>query len=326
MESTKTKIWHLYLRLEQHLCSEACGVVDRRRVLAFVLLTLVETVIIPFHFVLLYMKEAWVGFYYNILHTIVFLLLQYLIFSRKLVFKKGISLLYVLAFLKLVADNFLCLYHQHDSLSVIGNIYVMFVLAITALSQRLSRAALVISTGLLVVVAIAFSHTPVSVVLFSFKAVLVGFLMILYVWLYNQDLVTSKGLRQPHQVMEEERKALEMLANLTEDEKKMAQSLFVRLSQKQQQNIIDLAAEQLKQQEFDELAWDEVCPELTKSEKLICRLVLDGKTLKEICTELNKSESNITSQRCHIRKKLNMGRKDDLKRVLELRIAQVRDR
>lgn len=326
MELAKNKIWHLYLRLEQHLCSEACGVVDRRRVIAFVLLTLVEVIIIPYHFVLLYVKEAWIGFYYNILYTIVFILLQYLIFSRKLVFKKGISCLYVLAFLKLASDSFLCLYHQHDNLSVVSNIFVMFVLAITAQSQRLLRSALIITVGMLPVVAIAFAHTPTSVVLFSFKAIFVGFLMILYVWLYNLDPVTSKGLRQPRQLMEEERKALEMLANLTEDEKKMAQSLFVRLSQKQQQNIIDLAAEQLKQQEFDELAWDELCPELTKSEKLICRLILDGKTLKEICTELNKSESNITSQRCHIRKKLNMGRKDELKRVLELRIAQLRDK
>ncbi|MFW5497561.1 MAG: hypothetical protein ACOCO5_06125 [Segatella copri] len=40
---------------------------------------------------------------------------------------------------------------------------------------------------------------------------------------------------------------------------------------------------------------------------------------------LNKSESNITSQRSHIREKLNMDRKDDLRQVLEARISQIRE-
>jgi len=67
------------------------------------------------------------------------------------------------------------------------------------------------------------------------------------------------------------------------------------------------------------IEWHGVCDGLTFSEKEICKLILQGHTLKEICAELNKSESNITSQRCHIRKKLNMDRRDDLRRTLEVR-------
>lgn len=37
---------------------------------------------------------------------------------------------------------------------------------------------------------------------------------------------------------------------------------------------------------------------------------------------LNKSESNITTQRANIRKKLGMGSADNLKKVLEKRIAE----
>lgn len=59
MMKTKNKLWDLCLRLEQHLCPDYCGVVDRRRVIAFVLLTLVEMLIIPYHFLLFYMMEAW---------------------------------------------------------------------------------------------------------------------------------------------------------------------------------------------------------------------------------------------------------------------------
>lgn len=55
----KNKLWDWCLRLEHHLCPDYCGVVDRRRVIAFVLLTLIEIVIIPYHFLLFYMKKAW---------------------------------------------------------------------------------------------------------------------------------------------------------------------------------------------------------------------------------------------------------------------------
>lgn len=84
------------------------------------------------------------------------------------------------------------------------------------------------------------------------------------------------------------------------------------------------ASERLKKKELDELAWDMICSSLTASEKQICRLILEGDSLKVICTKLGKSESNITSQRSHIRKKLGMTREEDLRRTLEARIAAVR--
>lgn len=49
------------MRLEQHLCPDYCGVVDRRRVIAFALLTLVEILIIPYNFLLFYMMKVWGG-------------------------------------------------------------------------------------------------------------------------------------------------------------------------------------------------------------------------------------------------------------------------
>lgn len=47
-------------------------------------------------------------------------------------------------------------------------------------------------------------------------------------------------------------------------------------------------------------------PQLTPSEIEICRLILQGKRLNEICLILGKEKSNITSQRSHIRSKLNI--------------------
>jgi DNA-binding NarL/FixJ family response regulator len=104
------------------------------------------------------------------------------------------------------------------------------------------------------------------------------------------------------------------------------QKLFEEsVENRQQKNILHRAAEQLKTDELSKKAWDLVCADLTNSERVICQMVLEGKMLKEICNELNKSESNITSQRSHIRKKLNMDRKDDLRRELEKRFYEARN-
>lgn len=322
----KNKLWDWCLRLDHHLCPDYCGVVDRRRVIAFVLLTLIEIVIIPYNFLLFYIKDAWVGFSFNLTHTLALALLMYVVLKRKVVFKTGISLLYILVFVKLAIDSMLCLHYQgdRDNLSVMSNIFIMFILAITAQSQQLNRTTLGFAVALLPVVAVALSHTQISVLLFSIKAVLVGFLMILYVWIYNWEPVITKELRQPKQLREEEKKALHMLADLKDEEKDKTVNLLSRLSSEQQQNILDRAAEQLKTSELSKKAWDLVCADLTNSEKQICQMVLEGKMLKKICIELNKSESNITSQRSHIRKKLNMDRKDDLKRELEKRFYEAR--
>lgn len=322
--TAKNKLWDWCLRLEHHLCPDYCGVVDRRRVIAFVFLTLIEILIIPYHFLLFYMMKAWGGMFYNIVHTLALVLLTYVVLKRKVVFKTGISLLYILVFVKLAIDSMLCLHYQgdRDNLSVMSNIFIMFILAITAQSQQLNRTTLGFAVALLPVVAVAISHTQISVLLFSIKAVLVGFLMILYVWLYNSEPVMVKELRQPKQMREEEKKALHMLADLKDEEKDIAVNLLSRLSPEQQKNILHRAAEQLKTDELSKKAWDLVCADLTNSERVICQMVLEGKMLKEICIELNKSESNITSQRSHIRKKLNMDRKDDLRRELEKRFYE----
>lgn len=324
--TAKNKLWDWCLRLEHHLCPDYCGVVDRRRVIAFVFLTLIEILIIPYHFLLFYMMKVWGGMFYNIVHTLALVLLTYVVLKRKVVFKTGISLLYILVFVKLAIDSMLCLHYQgdRDNLSVMSNIFIMFILAITAQSQQLNRTSLGFAVALLPVVAVALSHTQISVLLFSIKAVLVGFLMILYVWLYNWEPVIIKELRQPKQMREEEKKALHMLADLKDEEKDIAVNLLSRLSPEQQKNILHRAAEQLKTDELSKKAWDLVCADLTNSERVICQMVLEGKMLKEICIELNKSESNITSQRSHIRKKLNMDRKDDLRRELEKRFYEAR--
>ena len=87
-------------------------------------------------------------------------------------------------------------------------------------------------------------------------------------------------------------------------------------------HLLDLLGEASQTRELSKQNIERVFPELSASEQEICYLILQNRKLSEICTLLNKSESNITTQRANIRKKLGMGSADNLKKVLEKRIAE----
>ena len=57
-------------------------------------------------------------------------------------------------------------------------------------------------------------------------------------------------------------------------------------------------------------------PMLTPAELDVCRLVVQGLTLKEISITLGKSVSNVSTVRGNIRKKLGLEQDDDLKKTL----------
>lgn len=313
----KNDIVNLIVRVEHHLCPQYCGVVDRRRIIAFLLLTISELIIIPYHIVLFLLVKEPYGLSLCGLHTFVFCILQFLIWKRKIAFVKGISSLYLLMFAKLALDSVFCINFglPNDNLSVICNLFVVFILAITALSQTLYKTCTIITAGMIPILLIYLFTTPLMPALFSMKTVFLGFVMLVYVAVYN----VTKGLRQPKRMARVENKALNMLADLKDNELEAAESLMKRLTPDVRKKIITHASEHLFNEELDRVAWDQVCDGLTFSEKEICKLILQGRSLKEICAKLNKSESNITSQRCHIRKKLNMDRRDDLRRTLEVR-------
>lgn len=105
----KNDIVNLIVRVEHHLCPQYCGVVDRRRVIAFLLLTISELIIIPYHIMLFLLVKEPYGLSLCGLHTFVFCILQFLVWKRKIAFVKGISSLYFLMFAKLALDSVFCI-------------------------------------------------------------------------------------------------------------------------------------------------------------------------------------------------------------------------
>ena len=81
-------------------------------------------------------------------------------------------------------------------------------------------------------------------------------------------------------------------------------------------NIINVASQIEQMQTNERKDMRERFPMLTPAELDVCRLVVQGLTLKEISITLGKSFSNVSTVRGNIRKKLGLEQDDDLKKTL----------
>lgn len=236
--------------IELYLCPQYCGVIDRRRVIAYLFFTLIEAVVIPLHFFLFLMFWEPMGFGLTCAHLIAFAVIQWTIWKQSLSFDNGLAALFMMTAGKLLVDSIFCVIYGivDDHITVLGNLFVMMVLGITALSLMLRKTALVVALAMIPVLAL-YVYTESSVTLWlSLKPLLVGILMFVYVYTYNMSKVT-KGLRQPREINQEEKKALEMLANIRDLDHDKAESLLERLTPEMRQRIVGLATERLRKEE-----------------------------------------------------------------------------
>ena len=81
-------------------------------------------------------------------------------------------------------------------------------------------------------------------------------------------------------------------------------------------NIINVASQIEQMQTNERKDMRERFPMLTTAELDVCRLVVQGLTLKEISITLGKSVSNVSTVRGNIRKKLGLEQDDVLKKTL----------
>lgn len=98
--------------------------------------------------------------------------------------------------------------------------------------------------------------------------------------------------------------------------------LMDRFDTKTRMNLLNNVEEYVttRKTDLDKIAV--LFPELTPSEREICRLILQGKRQNEICMILKKSESNVNSQRANMRRKLNLNPGDNLQQKLQERLDE----
>ncbi len=155
---------------------------------------------------------------------------------------------------------------------------------------------------------------------------LLGFLGTSLVW-------STQRIHRENQTLKKEDDAMFALFNLTREQVKAYVKLaeqemsddkilavFEILGKRAQRNVYCNMRRYYYAKQFSEEAIGKAFPTLSPSEREICRLVLQGRKLGDICHVLDKNESNITTTRSNIRKKLGLNPSEDLKTALQRQI------
>ncbi len=159
--------------------------------------------------------------------------------------------------------------------------------------------------------------------LFTFIIVCVlGNRMVHHVRLMDEEIKQMKKSRQEfYELVGRDKEQVMTFFKLASGRKDLdsTKALMEMMDDQMQQNVIANVKEYLVERETGMLDMEKIFPELSVSEREICLLVLQGKTLREVSAILDKKESNITCTRTHIRRKLNLQPSDSLLEALRER-------
>ena len=152
---------------------------------------------------------------------------------------------------------------------------------------------------------------------------LLGFLGSSLVWSTRQIQRENQMIKQEDDEMfavfnlnREQAKAYVKLAEQKMTDDKIA-AVFEILGKRAQRNVFCNMRRYYYSRQLCEDNIAKVFPALTSSERAVCRLVLQDRKLGDICRILEKNESNITTTRSNIRKKLGLKPNEDLKDTLQ---------
>lgn len=321
-----TFFFYFISKLEHFKYPYYCGLQERRQFVCFLFTTFVELFYIPANILGLndYHHSA-IFDAYDWLHLIFIIILQILFWTNTLSTKASIYIFFTAIAIKLSAESLYELsttgvYGTH----ILGNLNIILILASVAIAVRLSKLAITITTILTLGLIIFCITSPLHHILRVMRIFFVGYMFILYIIIFDSKNAT-KGLRMPNRITKEEQSTIDMLINLNKSDKEKVYSLLSRLSSTHQEELLNNIKDYYHQQYIETINILSICPSLTPSEVEICKLILIGKSLKEICFTLHKTPSNITSQRTHIRKKLNLAKQDDLRTSLMILLNKAKD-
>lgn len=321
-----TFFFYFISKLEHFKYPCYCGLQERRQFVCFLFTTFVELFYIPANILGLNdYHHSTIFDTYNWFHLIFIIILQIFFWTNTLSTKASVYIFFTAIAIKLSAES---LYELSTTgvygIHILGNLNIILILASVAIAVRLSKLAITIITILTLSLTIFCITSPLHHILRAMRIFFVGYMFILYIIIFDSKNAT-KGLRMPNRITKEEQSAIDMLINLNKSDKEKVYSLLSRLSSTHQEELLNNIKDYYHQQYIETVNLLSICPSLTPSEVEICKLILIGKSLKEICFTLHKTPSNITSQRTHIRKKLNLAKQDDLRTSLMILLNKAKD-
>lgn len=217
---------------------------------------------------------------------------------------------------------------QHDAMLTTVNITVCFILVLVACLCLLPRTALVCTS--ISVVAMALCCRVTGSQLYSQLFIIFGmsnvsatvFIFVANKLLIEQQMELDDYAHTIDQVLhvfnmsKTELLALLKLAKAKDADAVYDMELMEQLDHKTLRNIIKVANHIEHLQASRRKDMHERFPMLSPVELDVCRLVEQGRTLRDISNILGKSVSNVSTVRGNIRKKLGLAQDDDLRSAL----------
>ena len=235
----------------------------------------------------------------------------------------GMDILYS-AFVPTLKDNTMVI--LINMLILAGNMFF----SLAAYQARLTRWLVAIALGVYLVCVVVTGNESLRNYFFMMLLILL-FISVLSLgiarngeYLVNANKILQREEEELLQVLRINKKQIKAYVALAKErhDVKQTEHLLDLLGEASQKNVIDNVLQYIQTRELSKQNLERVFPELSSSEREICYLILQNKKLAEICVQLNKTESNITTQRGNIRKKLGMLPSDNLQKVLENRIRE----
>ena len=235
----------------------------------------------------------------------------------------GMDILYS-AFVPTLKDNTMVI--LINMLILAGNMFF----SLAAYQARLTRWLVGIALGVYLVCVIVTGNESLRNYFFMMLLILL-FISVLSLgiarngeYLVNANKILQREEEELLQVLRINKKQIKAYVALAKErhDVKLTEHLLDLLGEASQKNVIDNVLQYIQTRELSKQNLERVFPELSSSEREICYLILQNKKLSEIGILLNKTESNITTQRGNIRKKLGMNPSDNLQKVLEKRIRK----
>ena len=235
----------------------------------------------------------------------------------------GMDILYS-AFVPTLKDNTMVI--LINMLILAGNMFF----SLAAYQARLTRWLVAIALGVYLVCVVVTGNESLRNYFFMMLLILL-FISVLSLgiarngeYLVNANKILQREEEELLQVLRINKKQIKAYVTLAKERHNVKQTehLLDLLGEASQKNVIDNVLQYIQTRELSKQNLERVFPELSSSEREICYLILQNKKLAEICVLLNKTESNITTQRGNIRKKLGMLPSDNLQKVLENRIRK----
>ena len=141
-------------------------------------------------------------------------------------------------------------------------------------------------------------------------------------WLHDENISIKQEEEELMHLLKLNKEQLKLYIQLakkeySEDETRLILSQF---NERTQKYIIHNVTKYINAEASTDECIEQAFPDLTPSERNIAQLILRGCKLSSICMILNKTETNVSTQRANIRRKLGLKSTDSLYEALKTRM------